>query len=102
MADGQPIRKLLELDKLNYLKVHLSFINCLLPNKMTPMEISVLAAFMTFDGELIEQMRFTTPYRKLVMKMLNLTPASLSNHIGNLEDKNFIRPIDGSYRIWPL
>ena len=85
------IRKALKLDKSGYYETHLSLINCLLPVKLTPMEIKVLAAFMGLEGD-IAQYRFGPSAKKIVMASFtpNLSPAGLSNYIGSLTEKGFL------------
>lgn len=87
------IKKLLKLPKAKYFEVHLSLINCVLPKKLTPMEIKVMAAFMGLEGD-IAQHRFGPTARKMVMSTINpekpLSPAGLSNYIGQLTEKGFL------------
>lgn len=96
------LRKKLELNKLDYYKTHLSLINPLLPVKMTPKEVEVLAGFMSLEGD-IAKYRFSKTGRKIIMEQLELSPSGLSNYLGTLEEKEFIRKIDSNnYIIWPL
>jgi hypothetical protein len=95
------IRKLLKLPKLEYYRVHLSFINCILPKKMTPMQLSVLAAFMSLEGD-IAQYRFGPSAKKIVMKELGISPAGLSNYIGDLLEAEFLIKTGDVITIWPL
>lgn len=83
------IRKRIELRKYAYYGMHLTIINCILPKKMTPMEIKVIACFMALEGDL-SSYRFSPSARKVVMQILNLTPAGLSNYIVSLLDKGFL------------
>lgn len=82
----QQIKKLLRLDKTEYYETHLSLINCLIPVKLTPMEIKVLAAFMSLEGH-IAQLRFGPSAKKIVMQQCDITPAGLSNYIKSLMNK---------------
>lgn len=100
----QEIRKLLKLNKNDYYKVHLSLINAVLPVKMTPKEIEVLAAFMGLEGDLARY-RFGPSARKIVMQQLQLSPAGLSNFIGStgsLTEKGFIIKKTDIIEIFPL
>src|SRR5690606_13328665 len=83
------IRKRLQLGKQEYYEKHLSIINPLLPINLTPKEIKVLAAFMSLD-EGLSNYKFGTTARKIVMKILNLSPGGLGNYLRSLQDKNFI------------
>lgn len=90
---SKPITKSLSLDKARYYETHLSIINGLLPVRITPKEVEVLARFMSFNGELSEgENRFGTTARKLVKVDLNLSDAGLSNYLKNLTGKGFLFP----------
>lgn len=84
------ISKQLRLDKEGYYETHLSIVNCVLPVKMTPMEIKVLSRFMALKGD-IAQDRFGTSAKKLVKTALGITSAGMSNYFRTLKDKGFIR-----------
>lgn len=97
-----PIKKALELNKIPYYSTHLSIINCLLPVKMTEMEIKVLAAFLSLEGDITSD-RFGTSARKIVMEQLKITPPGLSNYITSLLRKGFIKKVDdGDTIILPI
>ena len=96
----QEIKKALLLDKKDYFETHLSLVNCVLPKKMTPKEIEVLAAFMCLEGRYAGY-RFSTPSRKQVMLACGMTPQSMSNHIKSLKDKGFLIE-NGMVEILPL
>ena len=83
------IRKALKLSKIEYFETHLALINCILPKKLTPMEIKVLAAFMSLEGD-IAQYRFGPSAKKIIMSQLDLKPAGLSNYITSLLNKGFL------------
>ena len=83
------IRKLMELDVVQYHEKHLSIINSLLPVSLTPKEIEVLAAFMSLDSGLKRHM-FGTTARKEVMELVGLTPGGLGNYLKSLKGKGFI------------
>lgn len=95
-------RKVVRLSKLDYYKTHLSLINCLLPIKMTPKEIEVLAGFMSLEGD-IANYRFGRTGRKIIMDQLNISPSGLSNYLGVLTDKKFIfKQAYDDFTIWPV
>lgn len=83
------ISKTLRLDKHTYYETHLSLINCLLPVKMTPKEIEVLARFMELDGSIAED-RFGTSARKMIKENLGLSDGGLGNFLGSLKKKRFL------------
>lgn len=85
----QPIQKILKLNKNSYYETHLSIINTLLPVKMTPKEIEVLARFMALEGDIAKQ-RFGASAKKIVKEQLELSSAGLSNYMISLNDKGFI------------
>lgn len=87
------IKKQLKLDKEQYYETHLSIINCLLPKKMTPMEISVLSRFMSLEGDIAAQ-RFGTTAKSIVKKSLDISTAGLSNYMKSLTDKGFIKKVN--------
>jgi DNA-binding MarR family transcriptional regulator len=97
------IKKALKLTRLEYYETHLSIINCLLPIKMTPKEIEVLAAFMSLNtGDLpATNTRFSSPSRKYVKELLNLSDQGLSNYMNSLSVKGFIYN-NGITRILPI
>lgn len=89
------IRKLLKLNKIDFYETHLSLINCIFPKeiRMTPMEIKVIAGFMSLEGD-VAQFRFGPTAKKIVMNSVNtekpLSPAGLSNYITSLTHKGFL------------
>lgn len=95
------LKKLLILPKNKYYETHLSLINCILPVKLTPMEITVLSSFMSLEGD-IAQYRFGSSAKKIVMKNCDISPAGLSNYMKSFLDKQFIKEVDGVITIWPL
>ena len=95
------IKKALSLNKTAYYETHLSLINCILPVKMTPMEIEVIAAFMSLEGD-IAQYRFGPSAKKIVMAQKKLSPAGLSNYIGSLTKKGFLIKTGDVVSILPL
>lgn len=86
----QEIKKLLVLSKHEYYETHLSIINCIIPKRLTPMEVKVLAHFMALEGD-IAQYRFGPSAKKIIMQELDLKPAGLSNHMAQLFDKGFLK-----------
>lgn len=93
----QEIKKLLNLPKHEYYETHLSIINCIVPQKLTPMEVKVLAHFMALEGD-IAQYRFGPSAKKIIMEELNLKPAGLSNHMSQLFEKGFLKK-DGQTKL---
>lgn len=95
------LKKLLELDQLEYFETHLSLVNCLLPTKMTPKEIEVLARFMSLEGD-VAKYRFGPTGRKLVMETMKLTSPGLSNYIKALTEKELLRKEGDVITILPI
>ena len=101
------IKKLVKLNKIEYYETHLSLVNCVLPKsvRMTPMEIKVLGAFMSLEGD-IAQYRFGPTGKKMVMSMVNpdkpLSAAGLSNYLKSLSDKGIIEKNVDIITIAPL
>lgn len=84
------VAKTLMLDKDVYYETHLTIINGVLPIKLKPMEISVLAAFMALDGDIVNENRFCTSARKIVKEKLSLSDGGLGNYLKSLRDMKFI------------
>lgn len=97
----EQIRKALQLDKTAYYETHLSLMNCIIPVKMTPMEIIVLAAFMKLEGD-IAAYRFGPSARKIVMNELKISISGLGNYIHSLKIKELIKQKGDILEIWPL
>lgn len=95
------IRKLLKLPKQVYYETHLNLLNCILPVKMTPREVEILAAFMSLEGN-IAQYRFGPSAKKIIRQDLQLSPAGLSNFIGSLMKKGFLIQQGDMINILPL
>lgn len=95
------IKKLLKLNRQDYYETHLSLLNCILPKRMTPTEMKVIAAFMSLEGD-IAQYRFGPSAKKIVMSNLQLSPAGLSNYIGTLKEKGFLIEKGDLTEILPL
>lgn len=96
------IIKTLKLDRLDFYKTHLSIVNCIIPVKLTPTEVEVLAAFMALEGDIAEY-RFSSGGRKIVKDRLGLSSSSLSGHLGNMLLKEFIKKDElERIHIWPL
>lgn len=95
------IKKQMKLNKGEYYQTHLSLVNCVLPVKLTPMEIKVLASFMSLKGD-IGKDRFGTSAKKLVRKELEITSAGMSNYIRSLKDKGFLKEDKGTVSILPI
>lgn len=89
----KPILKSLKLNKHDYFETHLSLINCVLPThlKLTPMEIKVLAIFMSFEGD-IGKDRFGSTARNLVKKELGMSSGGLSNYMRYFREKKVLTP----------
>lgn len=95
----KPIIKTLKLGKVEYYNTHLSIINSVLPVKLTPKEIEVLALFMSLDFK-VE--RFGTSARKIVRQELDISHQGLSNYLKSLTMKGFLIEKEGDYEILPI
>ena len=85
------ISKTLRLNRDRYFETHLSIINGVLPVKLTPMEITVLAAFMAIEGDIVNNDRFCTTARKIVKEKLSLSDGGLGNYLKSFKTKEFVR-----------
>lgn len=97
----QEIIKRLELSRLRYFSTHLSIMNCILPKKMTPMEITVMATYMSLEGE-VAKYRFGPTANKIVREDLQISAAGLSNYTRFLKEKGFLRKVGGMVEILPI
>ena len=95
------IVKVLKLETLDFYKTHLSIINCLLPIKLTPKEIEVLALFMLYDEYLTED-KFGKKVKKLIREKLQITHQGLSNYISSLINKKMLSITDEKMKILPF
>lgn len=93
------VSKTLKLNKDKYYETHLSIINGVLPVKLTPMEISVLAAFMSLEEY---NDKFCTSARKIVKNKLDLSDGGLGNYLKSLKIKKFIIDTEEMTTIWSL
>lgn len=102
--ENRPIQKTLRLSKVDYYETHLAFLNAVLPvaGRLTPMELKVLAKFMSFDED-IPMGRFGTYARGLVKEAFeNMSTASLSNYIKYLKNKRFIIERENNLYLIPI
>lgn len=95
------IVKVLKLETLDFYKTHLSIINCLLPVKLTPKEIEVLALFMLYD-EYLADGKFGKKVKKLIREKLQITHQGLSNYISSLINKKMLSITDEKMKILPF
>ena len=86
------LQKSLKVPRKEYMRKHLEIISPLLPEKLTKMEIEVLALLM----ENSEQ-AFTTEYKTIICTKLKLSPQGLSNYISSLKKKGFIEKREVAY-----
>lgn len=98
------IQKGLKLKPVEYYRTHLGIINALLVPTLTNKEIEVLAEFLALDKSLIAIDVFNTYARKQVRHNLELSAASLSNHISSLISKKYLSrdKITGILEVSPL
>lgn len=89
MSAPATISKALNLTRVKFYETHLAIINGLLPIRITPKEIEVLARFMSFSGDL-STARFGTTARKMVKQALGLSDGGLGNYLRALKEKGFI------------
>lgn len=84
------IQKILKLSKNQYYETHLLLVNALLPAKMTPKEVEVMARFMALEGDIAND-RFGTSARKIIKDELGISDGGLGNYLKSLKTKNFLR-----------
>lgn len=83
------ISKSIGLDSYGYYRTHLMLINPILPVKLSDKEIEVLASFMCYIGRTIYP--FSKFCRSEVRKKLGLSHGSLTNYLGRLREKGFLK-----------
>lgn len=98
------IKKQVRLNPLEYYSKHLELINVLLPQKMVPKEVEVLANFMALEDAVVEDDRFNTLARKRVRASIGISYAGLSNNLSSLIEKGYLvkSPVTGRITISPL
>ena len=95
-----PITKVLSgLTRNEYYEKHLYIINQFLPVQITKKEIEVLSGFMALQGDIVQQDRFGTQARKIIMENLEMSGGGLGNHLKSLKDKGFIQEVNGKLEI---
>lgn len=92
--DNKVLRKVLRVSRHEFYRIHLQIVNALLPVKLTPKEVDVLAAFMSLDGDIATD-RFGTSARKIIKKQLKLSDGGLGNYLKSFKDKKFVLYSDG-------
>jgi len=98
----QEIKKVLSLHQRDYYETHLSIINCILPIKLTPKEIEVLACFMSLEGD-ITNYRFGRLGKKVVMDYLRIQSSGLANYMRDLKKKSMLKEdSNGNITILPI
>lgn len=95
------IKKTMALDNESYYLTHLFIINGVLPNKLTPMEIVVLASFMSLTGDITVDNRLGTTARKIIKDKLELSDGGLSNYIKAFRTKGILITKDDKEMIHP-
>lgn len=96
-------KKVLLKDKIEFYSTHLKIINCFYPEEISKTEIKILANFMSLDKTVVHDDRFNTLARKMVKEALEISSASLSNHLSALVKKKIIskNEITGRLKIHP-
>ena len=73
-----------------FIELHLSTLNALMPVKFTDKEIKILAHFLSVDDKLVEDDRFNSLIRKRVMFEHRLSAGGLGNYLKSMIDKGFL------------
>lgn len=97
----QPLKKQLKLDSRSYYITHMNILNALLPIKMTPAEIEIIAAFLEINGTLADN-RFSTTGRQIVRDSLRISHQYLTNYIQSLMKKGFIVKKNDKLQLIPI
>lgn len=95
------LTKKLKLNSREYYITHMNILNALLPIKLTPAEIEIIAAFLEINGTLANN-RFSTTGRQIVRKTLNISHQYLTNYIKSLVKKGFITNNDDKLELIPI
>lgn len=74
----------------DYTKLYIRIYEAISGQTLTPREIDVLAAFLSFDGYVAKISRFSRSFRKQVMKDLKMSPAQMSNILTDLQKKEVL------------
>jgi len=97
----KPLKKQLRLDNKEFYITHMSIVNALLPIKMTPKEVEIIAAFLSITGTLADD-RFSTTGRQVVRNMLGISHQYLTNYIKSLIKKGFIQNNNDKLELTPI
>lgn len=84
------IQKGRELSGVEYYVAHLEIINPMLPERLSPRELEMLAHFMSYEDDIAKVDPFNTFIRKKVRESLKLSSGAMSNHIRSLISKGVI------------
>lgn len=86
------VKKRQYLKGVEYYKAHLVLLSSLIPEKarLTLSETEVLAAFMEVYNGLFDKAHITLETRAKVKALLNMSSASLSQHITSMRAKGYI------------
>lgn len=84
------LSKTLVLDNSKYYITHLNLVNVVLFLGLEPREIEVLATLMALDKKITEGDVLNSFARKKVKEILNMSAASLTNHIKSLTRKKVL------------
>ena len=76
-------------NKLDYYKNHPEIINPMLPVKLTPKELDIMAGFLELDND-ARYDRFGPQAKKVVRNQTGISHSGMSNYIKSLIDKGFL------------
>lgn len=91
------------LDKHTYIRMYVRIVEAISPlDVLTSREIDVLSMFLSFEGEVAEQSRFSGNFRKVAMDKLGMKTAQMTNILKELRKKEVIRKEGGIDTVHPL
>lgn len=88
------------LSSSRYYETHMKIVNIVLQLNLEPKELQVLAAFMSLDKKILEGDVINSFSRKKVREQLEMSPASVTNHLRSLISKGMIIKDDFSGRYY--
>lgn len=78
-------------DTQSYVNMYIRLISDLIPGEdITPREIELLSAFLSFRGKVAEEDRFSSSFRKAARRMLQMGSSQMTNIINDLTKKGII------------
>lgn len=88
----KPLSKKLKVDnRVEFFKKHIQIVNFVFETNLIKKEIEVLANFLALDDKATRGDIFNTYAKKIIKSRLNISSSGLSNYLGDLTAKGFLK-----------